>query len=87
MFAFIVSAVVLANTTTGDFTRYPAFSGNGAFYGIEVITDRGLIAELIVRCHGDVAILSYSKVEKLYCTPRDGCFDTLIVARRTACAR
>ncbi|MGH1419166.1 MAG: hypothetical protein ACRBCJ_09955 [Hyphomicrobiaceae bacterium] len=87
MFALAVSAVVMANSVTGNFTRYPAYSGSGYYSGIEVITDRGLIAELIVRCSTDVAILSYSKAEKLYCTPKDGCFDTLVVARRTACSR
>ena len=80
-------AIVLANTVTGDFTRYPAFTDSGARSGIEVITDRGLIAELIIRCGGSVAILSYSKAERLYCTPKDGCFAALGTARRMACTR
>ncbi len=87
MHGLALAAVVLANTITGDFTRYPAFLPNGAHSGIEAITDRGLIAELIVRCSEGVAVLSYSKAERLFCTPKDGCFDTLIVARRTACSR
>ncbi len=87
MFALIVSTVFMASSVTGDFTRYPAFTGDSENSGIEVITERGLIAELIVRCSTDVAVLSYSKVEKLYCTPKDGCFDTFIVARRKACGR
>ena len=55
MHGLALAAVVLANTITGDFTRYPAFLPNGAHSGIEAITDRGLIAELIVRCSQGVA--------------------------------
>lgn len=87
MHGLALAAVVLANTVTGDFTRYPGFLAVGGHSGIEAITDRGLIAELIVRCNEGVVVLSYSKTERLFCTPKNGCFDTLINARQTSCSR
>ncbi len=86
MLELALITATLANVVTGDFTRYPAFiepRGDG----IETITDRGLIAEMIVRCWepGDITILSYSKAEKLFCTPKDGCFKALALAREIAC--
>jgi len=60
----ILAAVVLA----GTFTIYtgPALPDQQ----IEAITDRGPILEMIVRCSRGTAIISYSKLEKLYCDPR-----------------
>lgn len=40
---------------------------------IEALTDRGPIVEMIVRCRVGTAIVSYSKIEKLYCGPRGAC--------------
>ena len=62
-----VASVILA----GTFTIY---SGPGLPDGqIEAITDRGPILEMIVRCRSGSAIISYSKVERLYCDPRLVC--------------
>lgn len=40
---------------------------------IEAITDRGPILEMIVQCRRGTGIISYSKIEKLYCGPRGAC--------------
>lgn len=50
---------------------------------VEAALDRGPIVEIIVRCPAGTAILSYSKVEKLYCTPTHVCHRSMatIIAR------
>jgi hypothetical protein len=40
---------------------------------VEATIDKGPILEMIVRCPVGTGILTYSKVEKLYCGPRGGC--------------
>jgi hypothetical protein len=70
-----VSALLVAST----FTIYPPPEGPRP--RIEAITDRGPILEMIVHCRKGTGILSYSKIERLYCSPR-GCSrnrDTAIV--------
>lgn len=49
------------------FTDYPVFVRPGA--RVEAVVDRGPIKELIVRCPNGTGILSYSKIERTYCTP------------------
>ena len=66
---------------TADFTAYPSFGDRGIATPrkaernarIEATIDRGPIVELIVRCPSGTAIISYSKVEKLYCSPKKSC--------------
>lgn len=50
---------------------------------VEAATDLGPIIEIIVRCPHGTAILTYSKVDKRYCTPKLRCGRSLaaIVAR------
>lgn len=72
----------LAATTNGIITLYSG--ANAPEPRIEAITDRGPILEMIVRCRTGSAIISYSKLERLYCDPRLRCDanqDTVI--RRT----
>lgn len=40
---------------------------------IEATIEKGPILEMIVRCSAGTAIISYSKIERLYCGPRGGC--------------
>ncbi len=40
---------------------------------IEVTTDKGPILELVIRCRRGTAIISYSKIERLFCSPRLKC--------------
>lgn len=63
----MATALVVASLTT----IYP---GKAANMGpIEAITDRGPILEMIVRCPSGIAIISYSKLERVFCTPRFSC--------------
>lgn len=53
------------------FNTYPAFDNPGS--RVEAVIDRGPILELVVRCSGGTGILSFSKVDKKYCTPDHRC--------------
>jgi hypothetical protein len=54
---------------------------------IEAQIDRGPIVELIVKCPKGVAIISYSKIEKLYCSPRFRCRRALTPVLADSCGR
>lgn len=49
------------------FIEYPVFVQPDA--QVEAVVDRGPIKELIVRCPRGSGILSYSKIERTFCTP------------------
>ncbi len=62
--------------TQAGFTHYPAFGDRIVASGaprVEAARDKGLIVELTVRCGRQVGIITFSKVEKLFCTPTRGC--------------
>ncbi|CAN0447131.1 unnamed protein product [Phaeothamnion confervicola] len=52
---------------------------------IEASTDRGPIIEFIVRCPAGTAIISYSKMEGLFCDPRLVCEKNKDVVIRRSC--
>jgi hypothetical protein len=52
---------------------------------VEAATDRGPIIEIIVRCPAGVAILSYSKVERLYCSPSHVCHRSMAETIARSC--
>lgn len=74
-----VAAAVLA----GHFTHYAPPSN--ALPRVEAVTDRGPMLELIVRCPSGTAIMSYSKLERVYCGPKAGCVTERTAAMRRAC--
>lgn len=82
-------AFVLATSTAiganGDFTTYYSPGRHKSGAAVETVVDRGPISEIIVRCGRGTAILSFSKVEKRYCTPKSGCFGTLSGAVSATC--
>lgn len=65
------------------FSDYPAFLKKGGV--IEAYTDRGPIVELIIRCPAGTGIMSYSKVERLYCSSKHNCSLTLRTAVEDTC--
>ena len=75
----VLSALVLA----ANFTVYPPPTGTPP--RVEAITDKGPILELIVRCPQGSAIISYSKVERLFCGPRMKCGSNREAALKQAC--
>lgn len=78
-----MSIWLLAAAAAGTFTDYPVFLKPQA--RIEAVLDRGPIAELIVKCPEGTGILSYSKVERVYCTPVRGCTPDLKTAIVRTC--
>ena len=87
MLTTITSLIVAAN-----FTAYQTFGDRGITIPraagnqprIEATTDRGLIVEMIVRCPQGSAIISYSKIERLFCDPQHKCStDRAVVIKRT----
>ena len=89
------AAMILAMATAG-LTTYPGL-GDNIMRGqppqstvppgikIEALVDRGPIVEMIVRCGVNTAIISYSKIEKLYCSPRMACSPALSDTLATSC--
>jgi hypothetical protein len=77
--------------TVASYTAYPAFGDKSGVQPraavtqprIEATTDRGPIVEMIVRCPKGTAIISFSKIERLYCSPKHSCDRSLgtILAR------
>ena len=76
MFSVLASVLLTAN-----FTAYPGFGDRGITTPrkaerdarVDATIDRGPIVELIVRCPSGTTIISYSKVERLYCSPKHSC--------------
>ena len=80
---------------TANFTAYPGFGDRGittprkAERGprVEATTDKRPIVELIVRCPQGTAIISYSKLERLYCGPKSKCHRQIGHVVDNACSR
>ena len=79
----VIKLAVLGLVLAGSYTEYPAFTRRGGV--IEAYTDRGPIVELIVRCPVGTGILSYSKIERLYCSSKHDCFPHLHPAVARTC--
>jgi hypothetical protein len=88
------TAMLLASTlivTLAGYTAYPTYGDRSGVQPraalaqprVEATVDRGPIVEMIVRCPSGTAIISYSKMERLYCSPKHACSRALgsIVAR------
>lgn len=65
----LIFAVTTAAST--PFSDYPGFVDPEAI--VEARIDRGPIVELIVKCGEGAAIISYSKIERVFCTPQLVC--------------
>ncbi len=66
------------------FSDYPAFVKRGG--AVEAYTDLGPIVELIVRCQNGTGIMSYSKIERLYCSSKHSCHTTFAPALDDTCS-
>ena len=76
-----LAAVGLALTSI--YSDYPAFLKRSGV--IEAYTDRGPIVEMIVRCPVGTGIMSYSKIEQLYCSSKWKCTAKLLDAVSNTC--
>lgn len=77
----LIFAVTTAAST--PFSDYPVFLNPEAI--VEAKIDRGPIVELIVKCGGGTAIISYSKIERVFCTPQLACGPGLQRALQETC--
>lgn len=68
---------------TAVFSDYPAFLQRKGV--VEAYTDKGAIVELIVRCPVGTGIMSYSKLEGLYCSSKHRCSARLKRAVEDTC--
>lgn len=69
--------------TAAIYSDYPAFIKRDA--AVEAYTDRGPIVELIVRCPKGAGIMSYSKIDGLFCSSKHKCFTRLQPAIANTC--
>lgn len=75
--------VWIAAALATSFTYYPEFVSPGA--KIEAVTDLGPILEVVVKCERGTAIMSFSKVERVFCTPKWTCHSDMNVAIARSC--
>lgn len=68
---------------TAIYSDYPAFLGGDRT--VEAFTDRGPVVELIVRCPVGTGIMSYSKLEGLYCSSKHRCSTQMRRALEDTC--
>ena len=87
-----MSSTLLVGFLAASFTAYPAFGDKGLSSRrveinprVEATIDKGPIVEMIVRCQRGTAIISYSKLERLYCGPTHGCERDAAPVVRRAC--
>ncbi len=72
-----------------DFRQYPGFKDKDSF--VEMTNDMGLIVEITLRCgkraNGKVkaGIMTYSKVERLYCSSQNRCYRDALKAADQTC--
>lgn len=73
---FFLAATPVAQAA--NFNLYPGMSDPNAY--VEMTSDKGLIVEIVLRCDrresGQVkaGIMTYSKVERLFCSSKNRCF-------------
>lgn len=88
-----MSSFVAANLIVAGFVTYPSFGDTGITIPraaesnprIEMTTDKGPIVEMLVRCPRGVSIISYSKIERVYCTPKLDCRRDLAAVVAKSC--
>lgn len=76
-----MSVTLMMTLLAGTFTLYTREPET--LPRVEAYTDRGPIVEMIVHCQSGSGIMTYSKLEKLYCGPRGRCdrdFDLVIAS-------
>lgn len=76
-----MAAVVVGLAAT--FSDYPAFLKRDGL--VEAYTDRGPIVEIIVRCPTGTGILSFSKIDRRFCSSKHNCYGSLRPAVLNTC--
>lgn len=71
----MIKLVALGIAVAPIYSDYPSFLRRDAI--VEAYTDLGPIVEMIVKCPQGTGIMSYSKIERLYCSSKNACFPGL----------
>lgn len=74
---------VAAATSLSGFNYYPGFEKDGVV--VDAIIDKGLIAEVVIRCERGTGIIAVSKIERTFCTPAFRCHKSLRQAVEETC--
>lgn len=88
-----MNTTLAVGVITAAFSTYPSLGDRGLIEPkaatnsarVERAVDRGPIVEMIVRCQHGVAIMSYSKIERVYCTPKSTCLSNMSDAIAKSC--
>jgi hypothetical protein len=76
-------------TSTVPYVEYPSLNArpkvNADRARVEAVTDLGPVQELIVKCPAGTAIVSYSKIDKMFCGARNQCSISLPIMVRKVC--
>jgi hypothetical protein len=64
---------------------YIEYRGPNERTPVETLIDKGPIIEMIVNCHPQSGIITYSKIERLYCSPKRGCSPAFETAYARTC--
>ncbi len=76
--------LLLASLGAGNiFTIYPGFIEPK--FDIQAVTDKGPVLELIIACRPGEGIISYSKIDRVYCAPDATCYSAIRPAIRQTC--
>jgi hypothetical protein len=86
--SFIAIGLSIA-TSTVPYVEYPSFNArpmvNADRARVEAVTDLGPVQELIVKCPTGTAIVSYSKIDKMFCGAGNQCSVSLPIMVRKVC--
>jgi hypothetical protein len=88
--SIIAIGLSLAASTATNFIEYPSFNArpmvNADRARVEAVTDLGPVQELIVKCPTTgTAIVSYSKIDKMFCGAGNQCSVSLPIMVRKVC--
>jgi hypothetical protein len=85
----IISVGLSIAASTGPYVNFPSFNARpmvGADRArVEAVTDLGPVQELIVMCNTGTAIVSYSKIDKVFCGAGNQCNISLPIMVRKVC--
>lgn len=86
--ALLISAVSYNKAFAGNFNLYPGFTDRDGF--VEMTSDKGLIVEITLRCSRKgnkvkAGIMTYSKVERLFCSSKMMCTKDAVKAADHTC--
>jgi hypothetical protein len=86
--SIIAIGLSLAASTT-NYIDYPSFNARPMVHAdrarVEAVTDLGPVQELIVKCPNGTAIVSYSKIDKMFCGAGNQCSVSLPAMVRKVC--